>query len=113
MSDVSDAEMPAHFAAAKAFLFASYEDFGVTPVEALAAGTPVIAFGQGGALDYVEHGKTGELFLEQTVESLKAILSTFDNSLYDVKALKDKAQAFSASSFNSKLQRFIASKSSK
>ena len=111
LTDVSDQEMPAHFAGAKAFIFASYEDFGVTPVEAMAAGTPVIAYGKGGATDYVIPGVTGEIFTEQTVESLKAVLKKFDNKTYSAKSLKEKAQTFSSESFRSKLQRFIASKS--
>ena len=59
LTDVTDEAMPALLASAEAFLFAAYEDFGVAPVEALAAGTPVIAYRAGGALDYIVEDETG------------------------------------------------------
>jgi len=59
-----------HMQRAKAFVFAAEEDFGITPVEAMASGTPVVAFGRGGAVETVIPGRTGVHFAEQTVESL-------------------------------------------
>ena len=75
---VSWDELARLYAGAKAFIFPGLEDFGIAPVEAQAAGRPVIAFAGGGALDTVIPGKTGEYFTEQTVESLKAVLTGFD-----------------------------------
>ena len=62
----------------ESFLFAAEEDFGITPVEAQACGTPVIAYGRGGALETVKDGETGCFFNEQTVESIVKAVKTFD-----------------------------------
>ncbi len=105
--NVSDDEMPDLFASASAFLFASYEDFGVTPVEALAAGTPVIAYKAGGALDYVKPGSTGEFFDVQSVPSLCATLQNFDASKYSEKNIKKYAEIFSKANFITTFQSFI------
>lgn len=67
---VSEADKLARLAAARAFVFAAVEDFGIAPVEALAAGTPVIAYARGGALDYLRHGDNAWLFAPATPEAL-------------------------------------------
>lgn len=108
LTNVTDEEMPQHLAGAKAFLFAAYEDFGVTPVEALAAGTPVIAYRKGGALDYVEEGKTGAFFEEQTVASLCKVLQSFDTSTFDSRYIrKYTEQRFSPAAFRHKMTELI------
>lgn len=109
-SGVSDADMPAELASAEAFIFASFEDFGVAPVEAMAAGTPVIAFKAGGALDYVIPGKTGEFFDKQTVDSLVGTLRNFTGKKYDHHLIQNEVKQFSGDIFKDKLQRFIQSK---
>jgi len=63
---------------AKAFVFAAEEDFGITPVEAQACGTPVIAFGKGGVLETVIDGETGLFFDKQTVPSLCEAIQRFE-----------------------------------
>lgn len=105
--DVSDEEMPKLFASAEAFLFASYEDFGVTPVEALAAGTPVIAYKKGGALDYVKPGINGDFFDVQSVPSLCASLKNFDISNYSEEIIRNSAEKFSSASFVKYFSDFI------
>lgn len=105
--DVTDAEMPRHMARAKAFLFAAYEDFGVAPVEALAAGLPVIAYKAGGALDYVVEGKTGLFFPEQTVTSLCAAIKTSQKTLFDPWLIKQTAATFSPAVFRQQLAGLI------
>lgn len=72
-----------HLQRARAFVFAAEEDFGITPVEAQACGTPVIAFGRGGALETVVMSPdpakaTGVFFPEQTVESLITAVQAFE-----------------------------------
>ncbi|HEY5668099.1 MAG TPA: glycosyltransferase [Candidatus Saccharimonadales bacterium] len=104
---VPDSEVPKHMQDAKAFLFAAYEDFGVTPVEALAAGTPVIAYKAGGALDYVVEGKTGHFYTEQTVEALCAAMQESDKLHFDHRAIAVHAQSFSPSAFQGKLTQII------
>ena len=79
---------------AKAFILAALEDFGITPVEAMAAGTPVIAYKAGGALDYVEPGITGEFFEKQTVDSLATVLKNFKSEKYDARVISKSAEKF-------------------
>jgi glycosyltransferase involved in cell wall biosynthesis len=104
---VSDPEMPPYFAKAEAFIKASYEDFGVVPVEALAAGTPVIAFKAGGALDYVEEGKTGVFFEHQTVESLVKTLTSFDVKRFNPPDIRRYAEEFSPENFKKSVKKYI------
>lgn len=106
--NVSDEEMPKYMSSAKAFLFAAYEDFGVTPVEALASGTPVIAYRKGGALDYVVPGKTGVFFDEQSVESLVEAIGSFEKLSLKESAARAKAEEFSPQNFQKKLLDIIA-----
>ncbi|MFN3980243.1 MAG: glycosyltransferase [Caldilinea sp.] len=93
----------------KAFLFPGLEDFGIAPVEALSVGRPVIAFAGGGALDTVTPGVTGELFAEQTVESLLATLQPFDAQAYDPVACRAQAECFSVAAFRRKLLAYLGS----
>ncbi len=106
-TDVTDEELPHLIAGSEAFLFAAYEDFGVAPVEALAAGTPLIAYGAGGALDYVIPGKTGELFENQSPDVLAAALEHFDAKSYDTRLIKQKAAEFSPAAFQRKINPVI------
>lgn len=108
-SEVDDDTMPDELAAAEAFLFASYEDFGIAPVEAMAAGTPVIAFKAGGAQDYVIPGKTGEFFDKQTVESLVAAIEAFQPARYKTDVLQAHAKKFSAAAFRREIKSYLAS----
>jgi glycosyltransferase involved in cell wall biosynthesis len=92
---------------ARAFIFPGLEDFGIAPVEAQAAGRPVIAYAAGGALDSVVPGRTGEFFTDQTVESLKAILERFDPSAYDPAACRANAERFGVERFERELREFV------
>ena len=65
----TNAEIEALYSGCKAFVFPGKEDFGITPLEAMASGAPVVAFGEGGACETVS-GKTGVLFKRQTVDAL-------------------------------------------
>ena len=92
----------------EAFLFAAYEDFGVAPVEALAAGTPVIAYKAGGALDYIQDGQNGLFFEHQTAESLSKALKEFGNQKFDSNTVAQSAKNFSPDFFDKKITDFIA-----
>ena len=70
MGHQTDEVVSSFLSQARAFIFAAEEDFGIVPVEAQASGTPVIAYGKGGACETVISGKTGIFFEEQTVPSL-------------------------------------------
>lgn len=104
---VSDARMARYFQDAKGYLFTGLDDFGITPVEAMAAGTPVLAFKAGGALDYVLPGKTGLFFDKQTVESVVACLQTAEKKHWNQKTLTNKAAQFSPKQFKTKMQKVI------
>lgn len=84
---------------ARGFIFPSLEPFGIAPIEALSAGVPVIAYGKGGALDYVIDGDNGVLFKEQTSESLIAALKKFEKMQFDKSAVARSAQRFSTAHF--------------
>lgn len=107
LSNVTDEQMPDKLSSAKAFLFASFDDFGVAPVEAMAAGTPVIAYKAGGALDYVIEGKTGHFFDEQTPESLGQAITESQAIKFDAKRIQQHAEDFSSTSFTHKLADLI------
>ena len=80
---VPDEELPALLAGARGLVFAGVEDFGITMVEAMAAGTPVIALDAGGAQDSVDPGRSGLLFAEPTTESLVAALREAEATDWD------------------------------
>lgn len=102
---VSDERYLELLAGARALLFPGEEDFGIVPVEAMAAGCPVVAFGAGGAIDTVQPGVTGELFDEQTPESLAAAIVRCLGRRWDPSELRAAAAPFSRQRF---LERFAA-----
>ncbi|MGF6476553.1 glycosyltransferase involved in cell wall biosynthesis [Pantoea dispersa] len=101
---------------AKAFVFAAEEDFGITPVEAQACGTPVIAFGKGGALEtirpYGEEYPTGLFFYEQSAEAIVEVVEHFDIIGHDILPIdcRTNATRFSAERFRNELDTYIKSK---
>jgi glycosyltransferase involved in cell wall biosynthesis len=97
--EATDELISAKMAQATAFIFAAHDDFGITPIEALAAGTPVIAYRAGGALDYVQPGVTGEFFDEQSVQSLASALEAFDPSRYEAQQIRQASLRFSTEAF--------------
>ena len=108
LSNVDDSEIVAHFQTATALLFPSnIEDFGVTGVEAMAAGTPVIAYDKGGPLDYVVPGKTGLFFDKQNVKSLVKTIEGFDIGQYNPQKIAEAAQRFSIKEFRKQMLDFM------
>ncbi|CAM3616266.1 glycosyl transferase family 1 [Rouxiella silvae] len=101
---------------AKAFVFAAEEDFGITPVEAQACGTPVIAFGKGGALEtirpYGEQNPTGVFFAAQTVASLNEAVQHFEavREAITPQNCRNNALRFSAERFKLEIDTFIKEK---
>ena len=98
-----------HLQRAKAFLFAAEEDFGILPVEAQACGTPVIAFGKGGALETVRDGITGLFFSEQTPPSVIDAIYRFESiqDRLDPAAMRANAERFSSARFQAEFKRFV------
>ena len=104
---VSDADRARYMSRCRAFLFPGREDFGIAPVEAQAAGRPVIAYGAGGALDTVVEGETGAFFHQPTTEALVEVLLHFDEGAYDPALIQRNAQRFDTAVFKHKLREFI------
>jgi glycosyltransferase involved in cell wall biosynthesis len=102
-----------HLARAKAFIFAAEEDFGIAPLEAQASGTPVIAFGKGGALETIQgleaEKPTGVFFDHQSVESLGSAVALFEEKaqLISAQACTDNAQRFSDKRFIQEFESYI------
>lgn len=99
------AELLAH---CSALVLPSIEDFGITPLEAMASGRPVIAFREGGALDTVLEGRTGVFFDAQTPASVGAALRGFDPAAFDPVALRRHAAGFDRAIFRQRLELAIA-----
>ena len=106
----TDEEVAHYFQTSQAMIFPGIDDFGIVAVEALAAGTPVIAHKAGGALDYVKSGKTGEFFNDQTVESLSSVLKNFKPDNFNSVQIKESAEKFSAAHFVKRLKEFVNEK---
>lgn len=106
---IEDEEIVHYYAEAKAFVFCGEEDFGITPVEAQAAGTPVIAYRRGGLLDTVVEGKSGVFFNEQTEDSLCKIIKRFEYEGVDwtAKEIKEYAEKFSLNRFKEDIIDFL------
>ncbi len=105
---VPDEQIYQCYGKCKAFLaLAEDEDFGITPVEAMAAGRPVIAFRGGGYLETVVEGKTGQFFPEPTVESLVKTLKNFKPEKYDSNDCRAQAQKFSKERFIEEITNFV------
>lgn len=96
-----------HLMTAKGYLFPSMEPFGIAPVEALAAGCPVIAYGEGGAKDYVVGGENGILFDHQTSKSLEGAIIKFEKTDFDRQAVSETADSFDEKRFDQELKNFI------
>jgi glycosyltransferase involved in cell wall biosynthesis len=94
-------------AKAQALIFPSFEDAGITPLDAMASGTPVIAYGQGGVLDSVVPGKTGMFFDSQTTESLMGALKAFNPDDFDAQEIRAHAEQFDESIFIQKLHKLV------
>jgi glycosyltransferase involved in cell wall biosynthesis len=108
----SDAVMIDTMQRAKGFVFAAEEDFGITPVEAQACGTPVICLGRGGTKESVIDGVSGVHFETQTVEALLNALTTFEQnySRFDPDTVRENALRFSKERFENEIQTFVEEK---
>lgn len=107
---VSDSQKKPLYEHCKALILTSEEDFGITPLEAMAAGRPIIAFRGGGALDTVIEGKTGTFFDEQTSENLASVLRRFKPEQYDQKLTRAHAEKYDSRQFKRKILAFVQEK---
>lgn len=104
---VPDEDLPDLFARCRAYILPGLEDFCISPVQAQAAGRPVIAYRAGGALDTVVEGETGAFFREMTPEALASTVADFDVDNVDPRACVQNARRFDAQVFKQALGRFI------
>ncbi|WJR81403.1 glycosyltransferase [Bradyrhizobium sp. NP1] len=96
-----------HYAQCRALIFPGEEDFGMVPVEAMASGRPVVAFGKGGATETVAEGVSGVFFAEQTMEAISAAVKRLDEIKIDPKAITEHARRFGRQQFFEKMGRHI------
>jgi len=100
---VSEKEKANYLSHARAFIHPQEEDFGITAVEAMASGRPVIAYRAGGALETVVEGKTGVFFDDQNWESLADAVLRFDESQFNPEKIRQHAQKFSKENFKKEI----------
>lgn len=104
---LSDARITELFQDCRAFCLPGLEDFGITPVEANAAGKPVIAFAGGGALETIEEGVTGAFFAEHTVEAVLDALGRCDAITTPPELIAEHARRFSSEVFRERLRTVV------
>jgi len=98
-----------HYERCRAFLMPGIEDFGITPLEAQAAGGPVIAYGRGGAVETVIDGKTGRFFEEQTPQSLADTITSFEGEQqhFSPAEARHQAERFSPERFRNEMKAYL------
>lgn len=107
LSNVNDNDIVSHFQSALGFIMPNMDDFGIVAVEAMASGTPVIAYKKGGSLDYVTP-RTGLFFEKQTVKSLTTALEIAMNKSFNYEHIAEHATQFSVSEFTKNMKAVIA-----
>jgi glycosyltransferase involved in cell wall biosynthesis len=104
---VSEKDKAKLFQGAQAFINPQEEDFGITVVESMASGRPVIAYCRGGATETVIEGKTGLFFDEQTSDSLASAVKKFATLRFDSAEIRTYAEQFSVANFQKQIREFI------
>jgi len=98
------------YARCRAVIFPGVEDFGIVPLEANAAGRPVIAYAAGGALESIVDGVTGAFFRAQTPDALAQVVTETDTSKFDSHVLREHAEQFSKARFKERIASFVEEK---
>lgn len=105
---VSDEERARLYASAEAFINPQEEDFGITVVESMASGRPVIAYAKGGATETVIESETGVFFNEQSSEAIYQVVKNFKADSFNPERIKNWAENFSVDNFRQKIESYIA-----
>lgn len=105
--DASDLAVEEALNHARGFIFPAEEDFGIVPVQALAAGAPVIAYGKGGVLDIIQDGESGILFKKQTVDNVVDAIQEAKRHTFLPATLRRKARRFDKGLFITKMRKII------
>lgn len=104
---VSDSELAEAYQNCRAYIFPAFEDFGITPVEAMAAGRPVIAYGKGGATETIVDKVTGLFFYKQTSEDVIKAVEKFERLKFNPHQIRCHALQFSKERFKKEITAFI------
>lgn len=107
LTNVNDNDIAQHFQSALGFIMPNMDDFGIVAVEALAAGTPVIAYAKGGALDYITP-RTGIFFNKQTLPRLTAALENAMTKSFNYEYIAEHATQFSVPAFRANMKAAIS-----
>lgn len=107
VGNVSDKKLDEYYKNAHALIMPQEEDFGLVSVEAQSFGTPVIAYGSGGAKDTIVDGKTGILYNNQTIDSLIGAIAKFEKIGFNHKYIRENAEKFNQGRFERQLQRSL------
>jgi glycosyltransferase involved in cell wall biosynthesis len=110
LSQVNDNSIVDHFQSALGFIMPNMDDFGIVAVEALAAGTPVVAYKKGGALDYIKDGRNGVFFDKQTPKNLSDALESVIGKSFNYSKISQDTEEFDIQHFKDNVKAFIAKK---
>lgn len=106
--EVSDSDLEYAYRTCRALIFPADEDFGLTPIEAMASGRPVLALGRGGALETVVAGDTGEFYPDAGVDALVEALKAFEPAAYDPAVCRRRAEEFAPSRFRARISELLS-----
>ena len=104
---VTDSALAELYSASKALIFPQEEDFGITALESMASGRPVIAYGKGGALESIKENESGVFFDKQTPESLVEAVKQFQGMSFDSKKIRMDMAKFDRLEFRKKIVNFL------